>query len=1374
MSQMLPRSPLCSAPLLLLLALASCGDIRVVPLDTPPDDAQNDSLQDVGQPLAVTIESPANGATVNWGENIHFSARVSGGNEPLDQLTATWTTADKKVLAAGPLDAQGRSAFDKADLPAGPQSIHIEVTGGSGAQAGRDLGLLINTPPTAPGVSIKPDKPTTLDNLVPVVTKEPSDVDRAPNKLTKRFEWHKSGDATVHPGGVNGELPAGTHKRGETWIVTAIANDGTADSPAATAQVVIADAPPFVPSLQISPATVDLLTVVTCDLATPVSDADGDAVTLVYGWRVGDYVNPGATTQTINVNLLESDGKHASLVAGASLYCTAIASDDQLSAPLATSPTVTVQVYDACKLNNLCDKNATCANSKTIEPICTCKSGFLTVDGGGCIDINECAAGYCSKATNCNNTPGGFQCPCKPGYTGNGVMDCTDIDECQNPKACISNATCTNTDGGFTCTCSKGFAGDPNAKCTDIDECQLTPSVCDLNAKCKNTIGSFACVCVPGYVSDGSVCVDVDECLTTTTGCSPDSTCKNTPGGFTCKCLPGFHDGSSSPGQTCIQTNECDPSSFLPPLYLPPCVANATCTDKPGSYTCACDSGYSGDGNTGGAGCADVDECATGTSGCSPNATCINTVGSATCVCKAGFTGDGKTCNDVDECSNGSANCSANATCLNAPGSVTCTCKSGFYGDGIFCAGDNLCTLTSCSEHATCTTVKLKDIDCQTVTGSQDASKGLQAECTCGTGWAGCGTIELGCINFNECLTDNGGCDPVTTCTDTSPGRICGDCPAVGYTGTGETGCFDINECLTNNGGCDVLTTCSNSVGGFTCGACPSGYTGTGATGCTNLDECTQTMPPCDLNAVCLDSVGSFSCTCASGFVGDATAGGTGCSDVNECAMGTAGCATAATCANTQGGYTCACNPGFNDVNGDGKTCTDIDECSNGSANCSANATCLNTPGSFTCTCKSGYSGDGVTCADIDECPPVEWSFDFSTAGVAGWTLDPPNLYAASNPVSSGVPPDVQWQLWSGALYYGNPAAGNYDTSAGGDTWANKGNATGPAVTLSANPWHQFGFDALINTETATTSDKFVVQLVIDSGTTQQVVTVWDKSMQTAPMGVNKHYTVYLNGYGGKTVRVRFSFDTGDGGKNKTLGVEVGKLSIRGAGSSCNPYATCVNTPGSFKCTCNAPYAGDGIAACNVLGTQVQPALSCKSIYDLNGFLTDGYYWLKWTTAPAAQFHCDVQGSTLIVSDNFETNAGAWTPKTLSKCGGNGELGGPGVAGQNYAMSTSLSGLPAHTQMHVLGTVQCIDAWSGQSVQLQVDDQKPWTDTVTNPLVGATPDSCGSPLWADLKRSVDATFPHAADSALVQFTTTLTSDPSIASYGIDQVLIWVK
>ena len=40
----------------------------------------------------------------------------------------------------------------------------------------------------------------------------------------------------------------------------------------------------------------------------------------------------------------------------------------------------------------------------------------------------------------------------------------------------------------------------------------------------------------------------------------------------------------------------------------------------------------------------DIDECSTSSLSCDVNAVCINTVGSYACACEAGYSGDGNTC----------------------------------------------------------------------------------------------------------------------------------------------------------------------------------------------------------------------------------------------------------------------------------------------------------------------------------------------------------------------------------------------------------------------------------------------------------------------------------------------------------------------------------------------------------------------------------------------------------------------------------------------------------------------------------------------------------------------------------------------------------
>ena len=61
--------------------------------------------------------------------------------------------------------------------------------------------------------------------------------------------------------------------------------------------------------------------------------------------------------------------------------------------------------------------------------------------------------------------------------------------------------------------------------------------------------------------------------------------------------------------------------------------------------------------------CSDVNECVVGTDLCSLNAGCSNTEGSYSCSCDSGYSGNGSTCDDVDDCATSVDNCDANATC---------------------------------------------------------------------------------------------------------------------------------------------------------------------------------------------------------------------------------------------------------------------------------------------------------------------------------------------------------------------------------------------------------------------------------------------------------------------------------------------------------------------------------------------------------------------------------------------------------------------------------------------------------------------------------------------------------------------------------------
>ena len=67
-------------------------------------------------------------------------------------------------------------------------------------------------------------------------------------------------------------------------------------------------------------------------------------------------------------------------------------------------------------------------------------------------------------------------------------------------------------------------------------------------------------------------------------------------------------------------------------------------------------------------------------------ANCTNSVGSYSCVCNTGYSGNGMICDDIDECS--TVTCPANSDCNNTVGSYRCECNPGFTckpSASIFC-----------------------------------------------------------------------------------------------------------------------------------------------------------------------------------------------------------------------------------------------------------------------------------------------------------------------------------------------------------------------------------------------------------------------------------------------------------------------------------------------------------------------------------------------------------------------------------------------------------------------------------------------------------------------------------------------------------------
>eukprot|EP00808_Paulinella_micropora_P024333 g59559.t1 len=84
----------------------------------------------------------------------------------------------------------------------------------------------------------------------------------------------------------------------------------------------------------------------------------------------------------------------------------------------------------------------------------------------------------------------------------------------------------------------------------------------------------------------------------------------------------------------------------------------------------------------------EFNECFEGTHNCDVEATCTNVEGSFECACNPGYSGNGtviEPCVNIDECALGIDNCSEFAVCNDTIGSFTCTCINKFFGNGVDC-----------------------------------------------------------------------------------------------------------------------------------------------------------------------------------------------------------------------------------------------------------------------------------------------------------------------------------------------------------------------------------------------------------------------------------------------------------------------------------------------------------------------------------------------------------------------------------------------------------------------------------------------------------------------------------------------------------------
>ncbi len=140
-------------------------------------------------------------------------------------------------------------------------------------------------PIDAGDVRIDPADPRTTDDLVAVLTQAPTAA--SGDEVAVTFSWER--DGSVLDDLTADTVPAARTARGERWRVVVTPVDGRLDGEPATAEVVIADAPP---SLTLSLGPTDPDTTDPLVAAATATDPDGDPVTIAWAWTADGVERP--------------------------------------------------------------------------------------------------------------------------------------------------------------------------------------------------------------------------------------------------------------------------------------------------------------------------------------------------------------------------------------------------------------------------------------------------------------------------------------------------------------------------------------------------------------------------------------------------------------------------------------------------------------------------------------------------------------------------------------------------------------------------------------------------------------------------------------------------------------------------------------------------------------------------------------------------------------------------------------------------------------------------------------------------------------------------------------------------------------------------
>lgn len=256
-------------------------------------------LLTIGNPPNAVITAPSDGAILAVGNPIIFQADVSDPEDQPSEILVEWISSLDGTMHSSVANAQGTAQFPTSGLSAGLHSISLTATDSSGLMADDLITIRVNTPPTAPNITLSPDPVYSMNSLVAMAS---GSVDGDGDNVSYRYEWYENGFLTSYTGTTISAIELDV---GELWTVRVTPNDGWMDGNYTEASITVTNSEPVISGVIISPNT-GIYNDSTLTCSAIATDADG-AVTPAYQWYLPSGMAFGASINLANFTIVPGD-----------------------------------------------------------------------------------------------------------------------------------------------------------------------------------------------------------------------------------------------------------------------------------------------------------------------------------------------------------------------------------------------------------------------------------------------------------------------------------------------------------------------------------------------------------------------------------------------------------------------------------------------------------------------------------------------------------------------------------------------------------------------------------------------------------------------------------------------------------------------------------------------------------------------------------------------------------------------------------------------------------------------------------------------------------------------------------------------------------